>query len=279
MRKIQALNSKQQHKKLSALIIFLIVALSFPQDQSLAQTNGLNLTSRAAEFSGNQLTLPYRLFAPKDKSESIRSTKNNHKQLLVFLHGSGERGSDNEAQLKHGRIFFERLAQENNTLVLVPQCPEKLSWHNGYSKSSKRGRTYCYPKKIKPNRVLDLLERLVDSVAQAENIAPSNLLIGGLSMGGMGTLELLRRRSQYYKRAFVICGGAHRKVARQIGDTPIWFFHGQEDEIVQPKYAQRLFRKLKRNGRETIFTLYPGVNHNSWDLAFKEQELIPWLTQ
>ncbi len=279
MNKIQALNSKQQHKKLSALIIFLIVGLIPCTESFLAQTSAAYVTSTAAGFSGQELKLPFRLIKPEIQPNSTQVTKNNDKQLLVFLHGSGERGSDNEAQLKHGRIFFERLAQENNTLVLVPQCPEKLSWHNGYSKTSKRGRTYSYPKKIKPNRVLDLLERLVDSVAQAENIAPSNLLIGGLSMGGMGTLELLRRRSQYYKRAFVICGGAHRKVARQIGDTPIWFFHGQEDEIVLPKYAQRLFRKLKRNGRETIFTLYPGVNHNSWDLAFKEQELIPWLMQ
>lgn len=276
MSKIRNLKQKQN---LRILTIFLIVGLIPCTESFLAQTSAGYVTSTAAGFSGQELKLPFRLIKPEIQPNSTQVTKNNDKQLLVFLHGSGERGSDNEAQLKHGRIFFERLAQENNTLVLVPQCPEKLSWHNGYSKTSKRGRTYCYPKKIKPNRVLDLLERLVDSVAQAENIAPSNLLIGGLSMGGMGTLELLRRRSQYYKRAFVICGGAHRKVARQIGDTPIWFFHGQEDEIVQPKYAQRLFRKLKRNGRETIFTLYPGVNHNSWDLAFKEQELIPWLTQ
>lgn len=276
MSKIRNLKQKQN---LRILTIFLIVGLIPGTESFLAQTSAGYVTSTAAGFSGQELKLPFRLIKPEIQPNSTQVTKNNDKQLLVFLHGSGERGSDNEAQLKHGRIFFERLAQENNTLVLVPQCPEKLSWHNGYSKTSKRGRTYCYPKKIKPNRVLDLLERLVDSVAQAENIAPSNLLIGGLSMGGMGTLELLRRRSQYYKRAFVICGGAHRKVARQIGDTPIWFFHGQEDEIVLPKYAQRLFRKLKRNGRETIFTLYPGVNHNSWDLAFKEQELIPWLTQ
>ena len=276
MSKIRNLKQKQN---LRILTIFLIVGLIPGTESFLAQTSAGYVTSTAAGFSGQELKLPFRLIKPEIQPNSTQVTKNNDKQLLVFLHGSGERGSDNEAQLKHGRIFFERLAQENNTLVLVPQCPEKLSWHNGYSKTSKRGRTYCYPKKIKPNRVLDLLERLVDSVAQAENIAPSNLLIGGLSMGGMGTLELLRRRSQYYKRAFVICGGAHRKVARQIGDTPIWFFHGQEDEIVQPKYAQRLFRKLKRNGRETMFTLYPGVNHNSWDLAFKEQELIPWLTQ
>ncbi len=276
MSKIRNLRQKQN---LRILTIFLIVGLIPCTESFLAQTSAAYVTSTAAGFSGQELKLPFRLIKPEIQPNSTQVTKNNDKQLLVFLHGSGERGSDNEAQLKHGRIFFERLAQENNTLVLVPQCPEKLSWHNGYSKTSNRGRTYCYPKKIKPNRVLDLLERLVDSVAQAENIAPSNLLIGGLSMGGMGTLELLRRRSQYYKRAFVICGGAHRKVARQIGDTPIWFFHGQEDEIVLPKYAQRLFRKLKRKGRETIFTLYPGVNHNSWDLAFKEQELIPWLTQ
>lgn len=199
--------------------------------------------------------------------------------MLVFLHGSGERGSDNEAQLKYGRAFFERLARVHNTLVLVPQCPENLSWHNGYSETSKRGRTYHYPKKRKTNQILDLLEKLVDSVAQAENIQPTEIMIGGLSMGGMGTLELLRRRPKFYRKAFVICGGGHPALARQMGQTPVWFFHGEKDDVVLPKYAQRLHKRLKRRGIETKFTLYPEVNHNSWDLAFEEQELIPWLMQ
>ncbi len=98
-------------------------------------------------------------------------------------------------------------------------------------------------------------------------------------MGGMGTLELLRRRPEYYQRAFVICGGGHKALARQMGQTPIWFFHGEEDQVVLPKYAQKLYRKLRRKGIETKWTLYPGVDHNSWDLAFEEQELIPWLNR
>ena len=242
------------------------------------------LVAQTRDETQNTKALPYRLFLPSDKTagDSSRQSATNNpaeqtKKLLVFLHGSGERGSDNEAQLKHGRAFFERLAQDHNTLVLVPQCPENLSWHNGYSNTTRHGRTYHYPKNIQPNSVLDRLEKLIDSVAKAQHIESGSILLGGLSMGGMGTLELLRRRPEFFNRAFVICGGAHPAVARQISQTPIWFFHGAQDQIVDPKQAVKIYRKRKRKGIEGKLTLYPGVDHNSWDLAFQEKELITWL--
>ncbi len=278
------------HKKAQKFLFLIQLLVGLPLNVLLAQTipsgSALKLLQpqMVVESSEAMRVLPYRLFLPNHKTQSNsseHSETNNPfeepKRMLVFLHGSGERGSDNEAQLKHGRDFFERLAQEHNTLVLVPQCPENLSWHNGYSETTKRGRTYHYPKKQHPNSVLDVLERLIDSVANAEQIEPGNILLGGLSMGGMGTMELLRRRPEFYKRAFVICGGAHRSIARQIGQIPLWFFHGEEDQIVDPKQAKIIYRKLKRKGIEVKLTLYPGVDHNSWDLAFAERELIPWL--
>ena len=73
-------------------------------------------------------------------------------------------------------------------MVLVPQCPEDLSWHNGSSEITKSGRKYRYPKGLKTNRVLDILEKLIDSVVIAQNIDKAKIKIGGLSMGGMGTL-------------------------------------------------------------------------------------------
>lgn len=276
-------------KMLKILFLFQLLlglSLNVLQGQTIPLDTALKplspqMTSESAEAIS---LLPYRLFLPNHKTQSHsseHSETNNPfeepRRMLVFLHGSGERGSDNEAQLKHGRDFFERLAQEHNTLVLVPQCPENLSWHNGYTKTTKRGRTYHYPKKQHPNSVLDILEQLIDSVANAEQIESGNILLGGLSMGGMGTMELLRRRPEFYKRAFVICGGAHRSITRQIGQTPLWFFHGEEDQIVDPKHAKTIYRKLKRKGIKVNLTLYPGVDHNSWDLAFAEQELIPWL--
>ena len=250
-------------------IVFFSLALCISSINAQAQTNQDSAITQ----------LPFQLFLPQNEADPKRVEATNNKALLVFLHGSGERGSDNKAQLKHGAEFFKRMAQDHNTVVLVPQCPEDLSWHNGYSEITKTGRKYHYPKNLKTNRVLDILEKLIDSVVIAQKIDKAKIKIGGLSMGGMGTLELLRRRPEYYQRAFVICGGGHKALARQMGQTPIWFFHGEEDQVVLPKYAQKLYRKLRRKGIETKWTLYPGVDHNSWDLAFEEQELIPWLNR
>ena len=234
-----------------------------------AQTNGITPVK----------PLPFQLFVPQNATGPNQVDPKNKKALLVFLHGSGERGSDNKAQLIHGAEFFKRMAQDHNTVVLVPQCPEDLSWHNGYSEMTKNGKIYHYPKQLKTNSVLDVLEKLIDSIVIAQEIDTAKINIGGLPMGGMGTLELLRRRPGYFQRAFVICGGGHQALARQVGPTPIWFFHGEEDQVVIPKYAKKLYRKLKRKGIETKLTLYPGVDHSSWHLAFNEQELIPWLTR
>ena len=116
-------------------------------------------------------------------------------------------------------------------------------------------------------------------MSEGLKIPSEKIALGGLSMGGMGTLELLRRRPGFYNRAFVICGGAHQIIARQIGSTPTWFFHGDQDPIVLPKYAKKLHKKLKSRGHESKLTIYPNVEHDSWNLAFGESELISWLNQ
>lgn len=252
-------------------LLLILAANISPCHKAMAQISGDLNTPGQSNY------LPFQLFLPKVSPDKLANLP--PRQLLVFLHGSGERGSDNKAQLKHGKSFFEQLARKHNTVVLVPQCPKDLSWHNGYSKKTKIGKKYFYPKNIQPNAVLDDLEKLIDSIASAENITNNHIKIGGLSMGGMGTLELLRRRPNNYQRAFVICGGSHRSVAGQIGQTPIWFFHGMQDKIVDPKYAKVLYRKLNRKEIETQLTLYPNVAHDSWELAFVDQELIPWLMQ
>ena len=281
--KNQSLSRKVNHEIMRRFLFFRVILIGLSLNGLWAQTNPSESPIRVVspkmspDNSEALKQLPFKLFVPVNDAGAQLNEQISSKRLLIFLHGSGERGSDNKAQLTHGKTFFERLAKDQNTLVLVPQCPELLSWHNGYSQNTKHGRKYHYPKKRKPNHVLDLLERLIDSVALAEQIDSRNILVGGLSMGGMGTLELLRRRPNFYARAFVICGGAHPAIARQIGQTPIWFFHGLDDDIVVPKYARKIYRKLNRKGINTKLTLYPGVHHNSWDLAFEDQELIPWL--
>jgi predicted peptidase len=96
-------------------------------------------------------------------------------------------------------------------------------------------------------------------------------------MGGMGTFELVARMPNYFAAAFAICGGGNPSWSKTLSSTPFWIFHGSNDLIVSYGYSKRMFRNMKRYNKETRFTTYEGVGHNSWDTAFKELELFPWV--
>ena len=65
--------------------------------------------------------------------------------------------------------------------------------------------------------------------------------------------------------------------ARALKNTPIWLFHGAQDQVVPASESKKLSDALKDLGNEPRFTVYPGVAHNSWDLAYRERGLVTWL--
>ena len=99
----------------------------------------------------------------------------------------------------------------------------------------------------------------------------------GLSMGGMGTFELVRRKPATFAAAVPICGGAHEATAKGLRKTAWWIFHGAKDDVVPPHYSKIMADALKKQKANVKFTLYPDANHNSWDPAFAEKDLLPWL--
>jgi predicted peptidase len=101
--------------------------------------------------------------------------------------------------------------------------------------------------------------------------------VGGLSMGGMGTFELVRRMPKTFAAAFPICGGANPATAKKMDDVDWWIFHGAKDDVVPPRHSEVMVKALKKEGANVKFTLYPNANHNSWDPAFTEPELLSWL--
>ncbi len=96
-------------------------------------------------------------------------------------------------------------------------------------------------------------------------------------MGGMGTFEIVRRNPDMFAAAFAICGGAHPDTAPQLTKTPWWVFHGDEDIIVDYEHSKNMVKAMKASYADVKFTTYEGVNHNSWENAFAEPELLPWL--
>ncbi len=106
----------------------------------------------------------------------------------------------------------------------------------------------------------------------------NRIYLGGLSMGAMGTFEILERIPNTFASAFAICGGDNLDAVAAYADkTPLWIFHGAKDDVVDPKLSVNIVSELLKLGAHPNFNLYSDDNHNSWDSAFAEPGFLAWL--
>ena len=227
------------------------------------------------QYSDGKNTLNYRILYPSDYDV------NRKYPLILVLHGSGERGNGNNAQLVHGgKLFLDSAIRvDYPAFVVFPQCPAEDFWANlkkEDKKDSLGGFGYMSHKPVKKS--LGLVSMLMDSLAQTPQINTKKMYIGGLSMGGMGTFELLWRKPKFFAAAFPICGGGDpAKVNAYAKNFPIWVFHGGADKIVTPANSRIMVNALLKAGAKVKYTEYPGVGHDSWNNAFAEPDLLKWL--
>ncbi len=228
-------------------------------------------------FSRDGKTLQYRISYPKDYKKSRRYP------VLTFLHGSGERGSDNESQLTHGGALFasDSVREGFNAIVIFPQLPSDSTWNyfsNKKDKSSPTGRSIDLSFMRTPTNPALLVKLLLDSLVQKKVADPKRMYIGGLSLGGFGTFDMIERYPDFFAAAVPICGGGDTAMARVYGKKPaIWIFHGDADKSVDVKNSRMNYAALQLAGADVKYTEYPGVGHNSWDNVFRETALLPWL--
>ena len=183
------------NKKLSLIILaFFMLQLSFAQDKSLYTKE---------QFIKEGDTLNYRMLLP----ENFDSGK--EYPVLFFLHGAGERGNDNEAQLMHGSKLFLKPELRKNfpAIVIFPQCPKNDFWANVKFGNTKTNERYSFQKGGKPGKAMNLLMGLLAKFKSEKFTDNDRFYVGGLSMGAMGTFELLRRKPKAFASAFAICGG------------------------------------------------------------------------
>lgn len=210
--------------------------------------------------------LLYRLWKPE------KVDPNKKYPLILFLHGAGERGDDNEAQLKNDEFLSLVLDPEHPAFLIAPQCPKDQSW-------SRMRRPWDQPESgpVEPTPVMKLVMELLDKIRQEQSIDPDRVYVTGLSMGGFGTFDLLLRRPHDFAAAVPICGGGPTSRAKEIAHIPLWIFHGGADPVVPVKLSQDMVEALRQAGADVHYTEYPGVGHNSWAKAYQEPELRKWL--
>jgi predicted peptidase len=164
--------------------------------------------------------------------------------------------------------------------VIFPQCPKSASWSffqfnfNPKTKSVE----LSFPFRENPESTEKMLKDLVDSLVNSRQADANRLYIGGLSMGGFGTFDLIARYPGYFAAAFPISGGGDTSLAPRVaGHTAAWIFHGDADPLVNVNYSRYYFHALEQYRADVKYTEYPGVKHNAWDNAFAEKELMSWL--
>ena len=232
-----------------------------------------NLYKEKMHIQGKD-TLQYRIMYPENFS------KTQQYPVVLFLHGAGERGDDNKKQLVHGSKLF---ADKTNrgafpAIVIFPQCPKNDYWSKVEVDRSTNPIGLEFKYETGPTTSMKMVINLMDEFAEKPFVKKEKIYVGGLSMGGMGTFEILYRRPEMFAAAFVICGGGNPESAKVYADKiDLWVFHGAEDNVVDPQLSLNMVSAILKHGGKPNFTLYADANHNSWDPAFAEPKLLTWL--
>lgn len=228
-------------------------------------------------LGGTDTLLPFRLLLPVTYKDS--SNKERKYPLILFLHGAGERGIDNEIQLTHGAKLFLQDDVRNTypAIIVFPQCPPNSYWSNVKMKNVDGKTELYFPINGKPTKAMEWLHGLIAVLQQNYAVDESRIYVGGIAMGGMGTFEIVSRNPHLFAAAFPISGGADPKTAGRLKKTAWWIFHGAEDNVIPPIHSTVMVDALKNKRAAVRYTLYPDANHNSWQQAFAEMDLFSWL--
>lgn len=219
-------------------------------------------------------TLLYRLLSPQVDTRAKKMP------LVIFLHGAGERGDDNTKQLTHGASIF--LNEENRkqfpAYVVFPQCPESDYWASVQVDRSQMPLQLNFNYNRPLTKSLSLVVSLIKKLKQEKLIDANRIYVVGLSMGGMGTFEIIHHYPELFAAAMPICGGGDElQFNRKAAKLPLWLFHGDEDGVVKVDYSRAMLNRIQQYNKKVRYTEYKGVNHNSWDYAFKEPDFLSWL--
>ncbi len=201
--------------------------------------------------------LPFLVFTPPD----MNTAPEQGWPLVLFLHGSGERGDDLGLVVQRG---LPKVATQQHLpfIMLAPQCPAYTTWATQ----------------------LDALDALLSEATSTLLVDEKRVLLTGMSMGGGGAWLLASTFPERFAALVPVCAskwyaGHVDEQVRHLTHLPVWAFHGEADDVVPFAETVKLTDALKRQGGNVRFTRYPGVGHNSWNQAYAEPDLYPWLLQ
>jgi predicted peptidase len=259
-------------RQIPLLAFLLVAALAIPVAARQPKTGFLD---RAVIVRGE--VYRYQVYLPSNWNKSQQWP------VILFLHGYGERGDTGLLQTDVGLQHAIRMSPTPFPFVVViPQCQAgEHVWTDSDMEA--------------------VALATLDNTMKEFHGDPERTYLTGLSMGGYATWNIAARHPGRFAAYVVVCGGvrpnadhprlksslegdpaisdAYAEIARRVGKTPVWIFHGDADPAVPVEESRRMAEALRAAGGNVKYTEYPGVPHNSWDKAYAEPELVPWLLQ
>lgn len=244
--------------------IGFLMMLSFNLTQSAPASGSDEPTKTATGFLYKTLTFEHETYAygvyiPPDY------TPDRPWPVILFLHGSGERGDDGLLQTDVG---IGRAIRHNHraipAIVVMPQCRDKHDW-------------------VGPMSQLAL--RCIEQTSREYYLDPDRLYLTGLSLGGQGAWNLAARLPDRFAAVVPVCGfaelgpptGLATRLAEHLTKVPIWCFHGDEDKAVPVEKGREMVEAVREAGGNIQYTEVKGGTHNVWDRAYGDRELWRWL--
>ncbi|HCI28577.1 MAG TPA: PHB depolymerase family esterase [Fervidobacterium sp.] len=230
---------------------------------------------KSLTYQDEFITMPYRLFEPEIEDGE-------RYPLVVFLHGVGQRGNDNEAQItaNEGATIWatDEVQKDHPCFVLAPQCPDNAYWGLGFSTASTN--------ELSPNSLLATVAIIIDSIIDKHPVDTDRIYITGLSMGGFGAITLLTLHPEKFAAGVIMCGGGNAKRLLRIKHVPLWLFHAEDDDVVPVDLSREVVEILRNLGaKEVKYTEYPkgymnslGLEpHESWVPGYRTKGMVKWL--
>ncbi len=173
--------------------------------------------------------------------------------LLVFLHGAPQRGDDFTSLKKvELPLLLETKEISIPMFVVAPLCPSGESWDS------------------------QAIMEVVNELKLNTKIDRKRIYLTGFSMGGFGSLKLLKDFPSTFSACAAVCSGGSRFFADYIKDIPLWFFHGKKDNIIEIEKTLALVKELETYGVSPKLTIYEDLGHRIWHKVYRRSDLYEW---
>ncbi|MGA2614333.1 MAG: prolyl oligopeptidase family serine peptidase [Spirochaetia bacterium] len=229
----------------------LVMACAFPVAVHSRTLTGLPRQKKVL-VTGKLVTVRYLLYLPR----SYHSDGKKRWPLILFLHGSTEKGNDLQMVRKDGLPAYLEQVRSFPFIVISPQLPEDQERWDPVA-----------------------MKAFLDAALPDLRVDRDRMYLTGWSLGANGVWRMAMSYPDLFAAIAPVAGWGDESRAGLLKNLPVWAFHGAKDENVLPQESSSMVEALCKNGSKVLFTLYPDLDHDCWMATYQNAKLYAWFLQ